>query len=150
MTSPEDNLLLFSSTKNDRNGWLTNPSYNFDSAAGIIYTVDVTQPEGRRIQIISMANGKPFYPDERYKVAVNSYRGNGGGRILTSGAGIPHNELSGRILTSTDKDMRYLLIQYIRSKNVISPASLNQWKFIPEKWTVPAAKRDSIRLFENN
>ena len=31
--------------------WLKNQSYNFDSAAGIDYTVDVSKPEGARITI---------------------------------------------------------------------------------------------------
>ena len=25
----------------------------------------------------------------------------------------------------------------------MDPKALNQWKFVPEEWTVPAAKRDS-------
>ncbi len=29
----------------------------------------------------------------------------------------------------------------------MDPKALNQWKFVPEEWTVPAAKRDSEYLF---
>ncbi len=36
-----------------------------------------------------MSNGQPFDEKKWYKVAVNSYRGNGGGELLTHGAGIP-------------------------------------------------------------
>ena len=64
---------------------LQNPAYNFDSAAGIIYDVDVTKPQGDKIIIKSMADGSPFDFDKVYKVAVNSYRGNGGGDLLTKG-----------------------------------------------------------------
>ena len=35
-----------------------------------------------------MANGEPFDMNKTYQVAVNSYRGNGGGDLLTKGAGI--------------------------------------------------------------
>jgi 2',3'-cyclic-nucleotide 2'-phosphodiesterase/3'-nucleotidase len=53
--------------------------YNYDSAAGIIYTVDVTKPVGSRITIASMADGKPFEPAKTYSAAINSYRAQGGG-----------------------------------------------------------------------
>ena len=78
-------------------------SFNFDSAAGIIYTVDVTKPRGEKINIVSMADGSPFDLNKTYKVALNSYRGNGGGELLTKGGGIPKEELKSRIISSTDK-----------------------------------------------
>ncbi len=113
MKSPDDHLLLFRKQRRegatDRASF-QNFSFNFDSAAGIIYTVDVTKPKGEKVTIISMADGTPFSMDKMYKVALNSYRGNGGGELLTKGAGIPQDELKGRILFSTDKDLRYYLM----------------------------------------
>lgn len=126
-----------------------NPSYNFDSAAGILYTVDVTKPEGEKVHILSMADGTPFDETRMYKVAVNSYRGNGGGELLTKGAGIPQDELEKRILSSTDKDLRYYLMKYIEQQQTISPKALNQWRFIPETWTKTASQRDYNKLFGN-
>ena len=124
MKSADDHLLLFRKQRRegatDRASF-QNFSFNFDSAAGIIYTVDVTKPKGEKITIISMADGTPFSMDKMYKVALNSYRGNGGGELLTKGAGIPQDELKGRILFSTDKDLRYYLMQYIEKKGVIEP-----------------------------
>lgn len=150
MKSADDHLLLFRKQRRegatDRASF-QNFSFNFDSAAGIIYTVDVTKPKGEKITIISMADGTPFSMDKMYKVALNSYRGNGGGELLTKGAGIPQDELKGRILFSTDKDLRYYLMQYIEKKGVIEPHALGQWKFIPEEWVEPAAKRDYEYLF---
>ncbi|MBS1351807.1 MAG: bifunctional metallophosphatase/5'-nucleotidase [Bacteroides sp.] len=150
MKSADDHLLLFRKQRRegatDRASF-QNFSFNFDSAAGIIYTVDVTKPKGEKITIISMADGTPFSMDKMYKVALNSYRGNGGGELLTKGAGIPQDELKGRILFSTDKDLRYYLMQYIEKKGVIEPNALGQWKFIPEEWVEPAAKRDYEYLF---
>lgn len=119
MKSADDHLLLFRKQRRegatDRASF-QNFSFNFDSAAGIIYTVDVTKPKGEKITIISMADGTPFSMDKMYKVALNSYRGNGGGELLTKGAGIPQDELKGRILFSTDKDLRYYLMQYIEKR----------------------------------
>lgn len=148
MTSHDDHLLLLNE-KDNGFGRFRNPSFNFDSAAGIIYTVDVTKPYGKRITIERMADGKPFEMDKQYRVAVNSYRGNGGGDLLTKGAGIPKAELAKRIVFSTDKDLRYYLMKRIEEVKVLNPAPLNQWRFIPEKWTEPAAKRDYELLFGN-
>lgn len=151
MKSADDHLLWFKEQRRegaeDRASF-QNFSFNFDSAAGIIYTVDVTKPKGEKITIISMADGTPFRMDKIYKVALNSYRGNGGGELLTKGAGIPQDQLKERILFSTDKDLRFYLMNYIEEKGTLNPRALNQWKFIPEAWTVPAAKRDYEYLFK--
>ena len=150
MTSPDDHILLFRDKPRegaaDRAAF-KNFSFNFDSAAGIIYTVDVTKPSGRKVTILSMADGTPFDMNKMYTVALNSYRGNGGGELLTKGAGIPQDELKERIVSSTDKDLRYYLMQYIEGKKVIEPRALGQWKFVPEEWAVPASKRDYEFLF---
>ena len=154
MQSADDHLLLLREAKGreeaggaEERAFFRNPSFNFDSAAGIIYTVDVTQPEGQKVRIISMADGTPFDEEKRYRVAVNSYRGNGGGELLTRGAGIPQEELKERILFSTDKDLRYYLMRYIERQGVVEPRSLEQWRFLPEAWTRQAAERDYFLLF---
>ena len=150
MKSPDYHLLLLREKRRegatDRASF-KNFSFNFDSAAGIIYTVDVTKPKGEKVTITSMADGTPFSLDKMYKVALNSYRGNGGGELLTKGSGISQDELKDRILYSTDKDLRYYLMQYIEKKGVIEPHALGLWKFIPEEWVEPAAKRDYEYLF---
>jgi 2',3'-cyclic-nucleotide 2'-phosphodiesterase/3'-nucleotidase len=126
---------------------LKNMSFNFDSAAGIIYTVDVTKPKGEKVNIISLADGTPFDMDKYYTVAVNSYRGNGGGGLLTNGTGLTQDQLKERILSSTDHDLRYYLMEYIREQGVVKPKELKQWKFIPEKMVKPAIKRNYKLLF---
>ena len=146
MQSPDDHLMLLNEEDNGF-GRFKNPSFNFDSAAGIIYTVDVTKPQGEKIRIERMANGEPFDLNKTYRVAVNSYRGNGGGDLLTKGAGIPKTELAKRVVYSTDKELRYYLMKRIEEVKVLDPKPLNQWKFIPEEWTVPASKRDYDILF---
>lgn len=150
MTGPNDNLLKLKEapTGDDKSrSVFVYPSYNFDSAAGIIYTVDVTKPKGEKITIISLADGTPFDPNRMYRVALNSYRGNGGGEILTKGAGIPQDQLASRIVSATDKDLRYYLMEYIKQKGTLTPQALNQWKFIPEEWAKKAAEREYKLLF---
>ena len=83
-------------------------------------------------------------------MAVNSYRGNGGGNLLTIGAGIPKEDLAKRIIFATDKDLRFYLMKRIEEVKVLDPKPLNQWKMIPEEWTVPAARRDYDFLFNRN
>ncbi len=148
MKSPDDHILLIDRRNSDnQHFFFKNFSFNFDSAAGIIYTVDVTKPAGEKITILSLADGKPFDLDKDYKVAINSYRGNGGGELLTVGAGIPLRELRHRIISIEEHDLRYYMINYITEKGTINPQPLNQWKFVPESWAVPAIARDRSLLF---
>jgi 2',3'-cyclic-nucleotide 2'-phosphodiesterase / 3'-nucleotidase len=129
--------------------YFKNQSYNFDSAAGIDYTVDVSKPEGTRINIIGFSDGRLFDKNKMYKVAVNSYRGNGGGGHFTEGAGIPKEELRKRLISSTDRDLRYYILKYIEEKKSISPVPLNNWRIIPEKWVKEAATAEYTLLFGN-
>lgn len=149
MKSEEDHLLLIDiSSKNQMR--LKNFYFNFDSAAGIIYTVDATKPRGEKVSVLSMADGSPFDLEKSYKVAITSYRGNGGGELLTNGAKIPKDELSSRILYVTPDDLRLSLIKYIEGKKVLNPQPLNQWKLVPEEWVKPATERDYKLLFGAN
>lgn len=147
MTSPDDHLLLLRDNDDKGRAMFLRPSYNFDSAAGIIYTVDVTKQQGEKVTIESMADGTPFDMERTYRVALNSYRGNGGGELLTKGAGISQKDLQSRIIYSTDKDLRFYLMEYIKQQGTLTPRALNQWRFVPETWTQTAAERDRTLLF---
>ena len=150
MQSADDHLLLLSErTANDaqRMGF-KNMSFNFDSAAGIDYEVDVTKPDGQKVRILRLSNGEPFDENKYYTVAVNSYRGNGGGELLTKGAGIPRDSLQSRILWESDRDQRYYLMQEIEKLGTLDPQPNHNWRFVPEEWTTPAAARDRKLLFK--
>jgi 2',3'-cyclic-nucleotide 2'-phosphodiesterase/3'-nucleotidase len=153
MKGPNDALLKYRTGKDskpvvsDGRARLRNQSYNFDSAAGINYIVDVSKPEGSRITISSFSDGRRFEKDKMYRVAVNSYRGNGGGGHLTEGVGLSSTELRSRLISSTDKDLRYYIIKAIEKKRIIAPSPNKNWKLIPEEWVRKAVPRDSIMLF---
>lgn len=149
MTSADDHLLLLQIPRDSTSVYLPtlHPYYNFDSAMGIRYTVDVTKPVGERVRIECMADGTPFDPDADYRVVMNSYRASGGGDLLTQGAGIPPSELSSRVIATKTKDLRYYLRGYLQSHSPITPLVRSQWQFIPQEWTLPAAKRDRLYLF---
>ncbi len=125
------------------------PSYNFESAMGIRYTVDVSKPEGSRINIISMSDGTPFSPDKEYTVAVNSYRANGGGGHFAA-AGITGGKLRERMVASTSRDLRHYLAEWIAGQGTISPRPLSDWKIIPAGWAAEAEKRERVLLFGDN
>ncbi len=150
MKSPDDHLILLKEpTDENETPRLANFYFNFDSAFGICYTVDVTKPYREKIQITSMADGTPFDLNKTYKVAVNSYRGNGGGELLTRGAGISQGELKKRVMFATDHDLRYYLMKYVQKRDTITPPYDHQWRFIPEEWVEPAAERDFELLYKS-
>ena len=139
MSGPEDNLLQF---RHDEPGRLAAPYYNFSSAAGIRYTVDVSRVPGDRVSIQSLSDGSSFNEITTYSVAVNSYRGNGGGGHLTTGAGIPKEELANRITWSTDRDLRFYLMEYLQRQDTLYPWTRQNWACIPVHFTGPASLFD--------
>ncbi|MGD0341229.1 MAG: bifunctional UDP-sugar hydrolase/5'-nucleotidase [Bacteroidales bacterium] len=153
MEGPGDYLLKLRMGKDgkpiliDGKAWLKNQSYNFDSASGIDYVVDVTKPEGHRVFIKSLSDGRPFEINKMYTVALNSYRGNGGGGHLTEGAGLNTGMLRKRLLASTDRDLRYYILKSIEAKKIIAPVPANNWKIIPAEWVNAAEKREYPLLF---
>lgn len=104
----------------------------YDSAAGVIYEVDATQPMGKRVDIKAMADGTPFSMDARYMVAMNSYRAHGGDGLLTEGVGIGHEELLHRIVYTTTADLRFQMINRVDMHKTLSPAPIHHWRFISE------------------
>jgi 2',3'-cyclic-nucleotide 2'-phosphodiesterase/3'-nucleotidase len=121
--------------------------YNYDSAAGIRYTVDISKPAGQRITIASMEDGSAFHPAKEYKVAINSYRGNGGGGHLTMGAGIPKGKITDRMLSSTIKDLRYYLMKWIEEKKSVDPQAFGNWEVIPTTWWQKGRQLDYALLY---
>ena len=149
MTSPDDHILLLNDAMKEdqqRTGFKYY-TFNFDSACGIDYEVDVTKPDGQKVRILRMSNGEPFDEHKWYKVAMNSYRANGGGELLTHGAGIPQDSLNNRVIFHTDRDQRHYLTEEIRKMSTVNPEPNHNWKFVPEAWAKPALERDRKLLF---
>ena len=149
MTSPDDHALLLNdaSTDDQQRTGFKNYTFNFDSAMGIDYEVDLTKPDGQKVRILQMSDGQPFDANKWYKVVMSSYRANGGGELLTKGAGIPRDSLESRVLYHTDRDLRHYLTEEIRRQGTINPQPANNWHFVPEAWVKPALERDRIKLF---
>ncbi|MBR1698589.1 MAG: bifunctional metallophosphatase/5'-nucleotidase [Bacteroidales bacterium] len=155
VSNPADHVLKIHSHDDPRTrqkGWsFENRAYNFDSAAGINYTVDVTKPAGERVVISSMADGSVFEPAREYNVAMTSYRASGGGNLLKE-AGIDSDKIDDRIV-SRYPEIRNLLYDYLMENGSIDPevigkeSVIGRWKFVPEKVAAPALERDMALLF---
>ena len=133
--------------KNSNVSELAERYYNFSSAAGINYTVDVSKSVGERVNITTLSNGVPFYSDSTYTVAVNSYRGSGGGGLLTDGAHISKDELTKRVISSTKKDLRFYIMKWIEGMKTINPTLLGNWKVVPKDWWCKGKEKDYSLLF---
>ena len=149
MRSKDDHLLLLNDeSKGDQQRMgFRNYTFNFDSASGIDYEVDVTKPDGQKVRILQMSDGRPFDESHWYRVAMNSYRANGGGELLTVGAGIPKDSLDGRVIFQTKLDQRHYLMKEIERMGTVTPEAANNWRFVPEEWTREAARRDRKLVF---
>jgi 2',3'-cyclic-nucleotide 2'-phosphodiesterase/3'-nucleotidase len=133
--------------RDDSTNFLLNRSYNFDSAEGINYTVDLSKTEGNRVEISAFTNGMTFCNDSVYTVAVNSYRGSGGGGHLTRGCSISEKDLSGRLLESTSKDLRYYMMKWIESNDTIEIRNNNNWRLEPKKLLGERMQKEYSYLF---
>ena len=149
MTSPDDHIMMLNegAQGDEQRRGFKNLTFNFDSAAGIDYVVDVTKPDGQKVKILQFSDGRPFDEKAWYKVAMNSYRGNGGGELLTQGAGIPLDSINNRIIFMSERDQRYYLTQKIEREGKVEGKALNNWRFIPDAWARPAIERDRKLIF---
>ena len=158
MERPGDHVLKIEPRDDPRTGqrrWsFPARSYNFDSAAGLNYTVDVTRPFGQRVKIASLASGAAFDPEARYKVAMTSYRASGGGGLLLNGAGLQPEASQARIVGKYP-EIRNLVYDYVKENGVIEPAAIadpaliGSWSFVPKALAAPALERDMALLFGN-
>lgn len=143
-----EGLLLKSRVQADGSvkwNFLHSPS-NFDSAAGIHYTVDLSRPEGERVQIVSLADGRPFEADTRYQVGITSYRASGAGRLLEA-AGIDPKNMDDRVISS-GKPFRELLAECLAASDTLYPSRMSSgsWSFAPDN-ALDSLDRDVERVF---
>lgn len=110
---------------------------NFDSAAGIDYTVDVTKPYGERVNIQSMADGTPFEMTKMYNVGITSYRSTGAGGLLKAAGLLSAEEVESRTIFK-GPEFRTILYEYFQKNGSIDPTLIGKkelvgrWEFVPE------------------
>lgn len=156
MSSPEDRLINFKRDADGKMIWNERYSsydtatryYNYDSAAGIDYTVDVSKPAGNRVSISGFSDGRPFVASDTYLVAINSYRASGGGGHITRGAGLSEEDIEAAMVSSTIKDLRYYLMKWIEEEGTVTPEAIGNWSVVPVEWWEAAKQTDYKILYE--
>jgi len=124
---------------------------DYDSAGGLIYTVDVTKPVGERVKIKRLANGQKFRLDYIYNVGMTSYRARGAGKMLKA-AGIDPKNMEDRVVKRGPMcgELLNAFIDEngeISSKTVGNRKLVGSWKFIPAKKAQKALERDLKKIF---
>ncbi|WP_157981079.1 bifunctional 2',3'-cyclic-nucleotide 2'-phosphodiesterase/3'-nucleotidase [Pseudidiomarina insulisalsae] len=81
------------------------PHYNFDSILGVSYVIDIRKPVGKRVVSLTY-NDQPVSEQQRFYVATNNYRANGGGDF-------PHLDGDNVVLRGADM-LADVLLSYLR------------------------------------
>jgi 2',3'-cyclic-nucleotide 2'-phosphodiesterase/3'-nucleotidase len=94
--------------------------YQWDIYAGIDYTLDLTQPAGKRVQHL-VHREQPVQDRDTFRLVLNSYRAHGGG-------GFPMFR-QGNLCWQSADDLRDYLVQHIQTHSPLHPATLVQSNF---------------------
>lgn len=152
MQSANDHLMAFEKNEkgeieiNGNRPSLLTPTFNYTSAAGIRYVVDLRKPNGQKVSILSMSDGTPFDPEREYLVALNSYQASGGGEFLSQGLGWSKEESERHIVNATPKDVRRYVSDHIKARGTITPTLRGDWEVIPQDWWKKGKERDKKLL----
>ena len=155
LTPSQEHVLKLVNRADPRSGtkrWsFENMSFNFDSAAGLVYEVDVTRLKGERVVIASLADGTAFDLSQTYNVAMTSYRASGGGGLMKE-VGIDTDRIDDRVV-EYHPEIRNILYDYLTANGSIDPTAvgdrsvIGQWSFVPEKKALKALERDMELVF---
>lgn len=98
------------------------PGYNADSAHGVSYVIDLTQPVGQRIRDLTF-HGVPLASDQKLRAAINNYRYTGGGGYSVY-QGLP-------IVYQSSEEVSELLVNFLRREKTIPTTVDGNWKIEP-------------------
>lgn len=131
-----DNDTLVKVVRTEDGYELENRIFDFMTAGGIDYTVDITKPVGQRVNVISMSDGTPFDADRLYRVGVSSFLASGGYEPFCEALRMSGSQMRRLEVVSTMSDYRYSLIsKFITSAEKNRPVHVetsSNWKLIPE------------------
>lgn len=121
------------------------------TAAGITYTVNVTEPKGKRVSIVSMADGTPFNPDKLYRTTVNSFLYGGNESALLAATGISRKEMRKRFVTSGAADIRFYMLTELalrhEAENSVRIRPVSNWKLIPDDVVNSCLSVDTVNFY---
>ncbi|HQR44865.1 MAG TPA: bifunctional UDP-sugar hydrolase/5'-nucleotidase [Thermoanaerobaculia bacterium] len=102
--------------------------YNFDAVQGAAYRIDPTAPVGQRVKDLAV-KGRRVEPTDRFTLAVNSYRAQGGGGYSAL--------RNARVVKTVPVEIRDLLIETLRAAGRIRPAVDHNWVVAPDAVFAP-------------
>jgi len=98
------------------------PGFNFDTAQGVAYAIDLRQPVGKRVVDLRY-HGAPLRDDQPLRIAVNNYRAAGSaGYTMFRGA---------KVVWRSNREIRELLADYWAGKRLPEKPDGN-WRLLPE------------------
>jgi 2',3'-cyclic-nucleotide 2'-phosphodiesterase (5'-nucleotidase family) len=97
------------------------PAYNFDIAEGVTYELNISKPIGQRIEKLQY-QAKPVLPAQKFRLATNNYRVNGGGGY-TMYQGAP-------VVYRSGEEIRELIIDWVERHKTIPTEPTNNWKIV--------------------
>jgi 2',3'-cyclic-nucleotide 2'-phosphodiesterase/3'-nucleotidase len=98
------------------------PAYNFDIAEGATYDLDISKPIGQRIQNLKF-KGQAIKPEQKFRLATNNYRVNGGGGY-TMYKDAP-------VVYRSSELIRDLIIDWVERHKTIPTEPTNNWRIVP-------------------
>jgi 2',3'-cyclic-nucleotide 2'-phosphodiesterase/3'-nucleotidase len=98
------------------------PAYNFDIAEGVSYDLDISKPIGQRIQNLRF-HDQPVTPEQKFRLATNNYRVNGGGGY-TMYKGAP-------VVYRSSEEIRELIIDWLERHKTVPTQPNNNWRIVP-------------------
>lgn len=120
------------------------------SAAGINYTIDITKPFGKRVSVLSMADGSRFNPEMEYRTTMPRSMYCRGTSQLAVIPGMDVAGLTARFNTSSKADYRFSLItDMFVSTELNTPLSAKpggSWRLVPEKLAEMCLARDTLNI----
>jgi 2',3'-cyclic-nucleotide 2'-phosphodiesterase / 3'-nucleotidase / 5'-nucleotidase len=108
--------------------------FNYDVIDGLKYEIDITKPakykpdgtinnaKSSRIKNLTMPDGKPVDPNQKFVVVTNNYRASGGGNFPGLAGG------KAKLVVDSADENRQVLMDYISEKGEINPSADQNWK----------------------
>lgn len=99
------------------------PGYQVDVLFGLRYQIDVSQPAGRRVKDIRLADGRPLKDTDHTAVVTTTYRAGGGG-----GYGMARDC---PIIAVGKHSIGNVIVDYLKTQRTVHPRAERVWSFAP-------------------